>query len=235
MPAKVGEETRGDALSRLRAPTPGAYVRLPRFAPGQSIGLLGGSFNPPHAGHRLISELALRRLRLDRLWWLATPGNPMKSQAGLEEMRHRIAAARLLTHDPRIAVTGFEAEIGSRYTYDAIVWLRRRAPNVRFVWIMGADNLSQFHLWRNWREIADLAPILVIDRPGWTLRALASRAAIALAPFRRPESDAPRFAFLKPPALLFLHGPRSGLSSTALRQAAHAQTVEPSGNDDRLS
>lgn len=219
MSARQGEETCDGA----RAVSSSAFVRLPRFAPGQSIGLLGGSFNPPHAGHRLISELALRRLRLDRLWWLATPGNPLKSQAGLEEMRERIQAARLLTHDPRIAVTGFEAEIGSRYTHDAIAWLRRRAPNVRFVWIMGADNLSQFHLWRHWREIADLAPILVIDRPNWTLRALASRAAIALAPFRRPESDAPRFASLAPPAFLFLHGPRSSLSSTALRKAAHTR------------
>jgi nicotinate-nucleotide adenylyltransferase len=235
MSARRGEETRDGAQSGPRPAAPRAFVRLPRFAPGQSIGLLGGSFNPPHAGHRLISELALRRLRLDRLWWLATPGNPLKSSAGLKEMRDRVEAARLLTHDPRIAVTGFEAEVGSRYTYDAIAWLRRRAPKVRFVWIMGADNLSQFHLWRHWREIADLAPILVIDRPGRTLKALASRAAIALAPFRRPESDAPRFASLAPPAFLFLHGPRSDLSSTALRQAAPMEAPQNSANDGRLS
>ena len=216
----VGGAGRRRAVRGAGAAASGAFVRLPRSAPGQAIGLLGGSFNPPHEGHRLISELALRRLRLDRLWWLATPGNPLKSSAGLTQMRDRIEAARALTHDPRIAVTGFEAEIGSRYTFDAIAWLRRRAPKVRFVWIMGADNLSQFHLWRHWREIADLAPIVVIDRPGWTLRALASRAAIALAPFRRRESEAARFAALAPPAFLFLHGPRSHLSSTALRQAA---------------
>jgi nicotinate-nucleotide adenylyltransferase len=235
MPAREGKELLEDAQSRPRSTTPGAFVRLPRFAPGQSIGLLGGSFNPPHAGHRLISELALRRLRLDRLWWLATPGNPLKSSAGLEEMRDRIEAARILTRDPRIAVTGFEAEVGSRYTYDAIAWLRRRAPKVRFVWIMGADNLSQFHLWRQWREIADLAPILVIDRPGWTFRSLASRAAIALAPFRRHESDAPRFASLAPPAFLFLHGPRSDLSSTALRKAAYPEAPPLPAKDERLS
>src|SRR5450432_3768952 len=115
----------------------GGWVRLPVFAPGQAIGLLGGSFNPPHEGHRLISEIALRRLRLDRLWWLATPGNPLKSTAELARMRARIAAARKLTHDPRIAVTGFEAETGSRYTFDSVAWLRRRAPGARFVWIMG--------------------------------------------------------------------------------------------------
>jgi nicotinate-nucleotide adenylyltransferase len=198
---------------------PGAMAHLPRFAPGQTIGLLGGSFNPPHEGHRLISEIALNRLRLDRLWWLATPGNPLKSSAELAEMRARLAAARQLARDPRIAVTGFEAEIGSRYTVDSLAWLRRRAPGVRFVWIMGADNLIQFHRWRRWREIADLAPILVIDRPGSTLRALSSRAAQALARYRRPEGDAARFALLAPPAILFLHGPRSSQSSTALRAA----------------
>ncbi len=230
-----GEETREDAQSGPPSAARGAFVRLPRSAPGQAIGLLGGSFNPPHEGHRLISELALRRLRLDRLWWLATPGNPLKSSAGLTEMRERILAARALTKNPRIAVTGFEAEVGSRYTFDAIAWLRRRAPKVRFVWIMGADNLSQFHLWRHWREIADLAPIVVVDRPGWTLRALASRAAIALAPFRRRESEAARFASLAPPACVFLHGPRSSLSSTALRQAAHLEAPKISAKDGRLS
>jgi nicotinate-nucleotide adenylyltransferase len=199
-------------------------ARPPRFEPGQAIGLLGGSFNPPHEGHRLISQLALQRLRLDRLWWLATPGNPLKPSAGLAEMRARIEAAQALTRDPRIAVTGFEAEIGARYTYQTIAWLKRRAPGVHFVWIMGADNLSQFHRWRRWRAIADLVPILVVDRPGSTLRALASPAGVALARHRRPESEAALFARRPAPAFLFLHGPRSSLSSTALRQAA---TSEP--------
>jgi nicotinate-nucleotide adenylyltransferase len=195
-------------------------VRLPPFAPGQTIGLLGGSFNPPHEGHRLISELALRRLRLDRLWWLATPGNPLKPSAGLAEMRARIEAAQRLTRDRRIAVTGFEAQIGALYTHETLAWLKRRAPRAHFVWIMGADNLSQFHLWRHWRAIADLAPILVVDRPGSTLRALASPAGAVLARYRRPESEAALFARLAAPAFMFLHGPRSSLSSTALRQAA---------------
>jgi len=195
-----------------------AFVRPPAFGPGQSIGLLGGSFNPPHAGHRLVSELALKRLGLDRVWWLATPGNPLKSQAELAALRTRLEASRRLARSPRISVSGVEAEIGSRFTYDTLLWLKTHAPRARFVWIMGADNLVQFHRWRHWREIAALVPILVVDRPGSTLRATSSRAAQALARWRRPESDARRLASLKPPALLFLHGPRSELSSTRLRQ-----------------
>jgi nicotinate-nucleotide adenylyltransferase len=221
MPGREGEETRDDTW----APAPGAFVRLPRFTPGQSIGLLGGSFNPPHAGHRLISELALRRLRLDRLWWLATPGNPLKSSARLEEMRDRIEAARRLTHDPRIAVTGFEAEIGSRYTYDAIVWLRRRASTVRFVWIMGADNLRQFHRWENWRGIAARIPIAVIDRGGGGPAALAGPAAQALARCRVPENMARLVPLLRAPAWTYLHGLKSTLSSTALRAQGGIEDV----------
>ena len=113
-----------------------------------------------------------------------------------------------------------QAQIGARYTWDTISWLIRRAPGVRFVWLMGADNLRQFHLWRHWRAIADLVPIAVVDRPGSTLRATSSRAAEALAPWRIAERDARRLADMAPPALLFLHGPRSELSSTQLRQAS---------------
>lgn len=196
-----------------------AFIRLPPYAPGQTIGLLGGSFNPPHLGHRLISELALKRLGLDHLWWLATPGNPLKSQSELAALNARLAQARALAPHPRIAVTGIEDEIGSRYTCDTIRWLRRRAPGARFVWIMGADNLAQFHRWRHWREIAGLVPILVVDRPGSTLRSLSSRAAQALARYRWPEREARRFARASAPAILFLHGPRSHLSSTSLRRS----------------
>ena len=191
--------------------------RLPPFAPGMRIGLLGGSFNPPHEGHALVTRLALTRLRLDRVWWLVTPGNPLKSKAELAALQARVEAARQLVAGPRAAVTDIEAEIGARYTYDTLAWLTRRAPHARFVWIMGADNLRQFHLWRHWRAIADLAPIAVIDRPGSTLRAMSSQAAVALARFRVAEGEAPRFADLAPPALIFLHGPRSELSSTLLR------------------
>ncbi len=196
--------------------------RLPPFAPGMCIGLLGGSFNPPHEGHAHITRLALRRLRLDRVWWLVTPGNPLKSLTGLAALRARVEAARRLDVG-RVAVSDVEAQIGSRFTYDTLHWLIRRAPGVHFVWIMGADNLRQFHLWRHWRAIVDLAPIAVIDRPGSTLKAISSPAGAALARWRVPEQAASRFATMPPPALLFLHGPRSNLSSTALRRVGTSE------------
>ena len=196
----------------------GGYVRLPPFAAGQAIGLLGGSFNPPHQGHALASHLALTRARLDRVWWLATPGNPLKSHADLLDLRTRIAAGQALAHDPRIAVTGIESEIGSRYTADTLRYLSRRAAGARFVWIMGADNLAQFHRWRDWEEIAALVPLLIVDRPGSSFAPLSSRAALALARWRVTERDASGLAWLKPPAWVFLHGPRSSASSTALRR-----------------
>jgi nicotinate-nucleotide adenylyltransferase len=183
------------------------------------IGLLGGSFNPPHSGHTLATRLALTRLGLDRVWWLVTPGNPLKSQSDLAALNARVAAAKRLAAGPRVAVTDVEAHIGSRYTYDTLVWLVRRAVGVRFVWIMGADNLRQFHLWRHWRSIADLTPIVVVDRPGSTFKAMSSRAAVALSAWRVPESEAASFAARRPPALLFLHGPRSDLSSTEIRRS----------------
>jgi nicotinate-nucleotide adenylyltransferase len=191
--------------------------RLPPFARDMRIGLLGGSFNPPHEGHALITRLALRRLALDRVWWLVTPGNPLKSPSGLAAVKARMEAARGLDVGPRVVISDIEAQIDSRYTYETLAWIRRRAPEVRFVWIMGADNLSQFHLWRHWRSIAGLMPIVVVDRPGSTLKAVSSVAGAALGRFRIPERDAARFAAMRPPALIFLHGPRSGLSSTALR------------------
>jgi len=199
---------------------------LPPHAPGMRIGLLGGSFNPPHEGHALVTRIALMRLSLDRVWWLVTPGNPLKSPAELAALKARLAAARRLVSGPRVAVTDIEAQIGSPYTYETLAWLTRRAPAVGFVWIMGADNLRQFHLWRRWREIAALVPIAVIDRPGSTLRAMSSRAAVALNPWRVPERDAARLAGMRPPAFLFLHGPRSELSSTVLRHPERAAQLE---------
>jgi nicotinate-nucleotide adenylyltransferase len=191
------------------------------------IGLYGGSFNPPHAGHRHVSLLALKHLGLDRVWWLVTPGNPLKDHGDLVSTEDRVAAARRLASHPRIDVTAFEEGIGARYTIDTLAFLKRRFPGVRFVWIMGADNLSGFHRWRGWRAIAEAMPIAVIDRPGWTLRSTRSRAASVLAPYRVSEAESRVLPDLDPPAWLFLHGPRSFLSSSELRQ--RMRTSFPAG------
>lgn len=190
---------------------------LPPAAPGLRIGLYGGSFNPAHAGHLHVSRTALRRLRLDRVWWLVTPGNPLKDRGVLAPLEARIAQARTIARDPRIAVTGFEAGIGSRYTVETLAWLAARRPTCRFVWIMGADSLGSFHRWQHFEAIAALMPIAVIDRPGHTLTAPNARAARRFAGARLPEHDAPALAACRPPAWIYLHGPRSELSSTAIR------------------
>ena len=181
------------------------------------IGLLGGSFNPPHAAHRAISLFAIKRLKLDRVWWLVTPGNPLKDHGTLRDLDARAGAARKMANDPRIDVSCLESVIGTRYTVDTIGYLRRRASGLRFVWIMGADNLAQFHRWQNWRRIASEVPIAVIDRPPQSFRALAAPAAHALARYRLPENQAGRLADLRPPAWVFLTGMKLNLSSTGLR------------------
>jgi nicotinate-nucleotide adenylyltransferase len=205
------------APSRFRI-GPSGLARLPRVAPGMRIGLYGGSFNPAHAGHRHVSLMALKRLGLDRVWWIVTPGNPLKDKAELTTTAMRVGGARQVSDDPRIDVTSFEEVIGARYTEDTLAYLKRRYPDVRFVWIMGADNLASFHRWRGWRRIAGMMPIAVFDRPGWTLKAVRSKSAAALSRSRIREADARILADLPPPAWIFLHGPRSHLSSTQLRR-----------------
>lgn len=195
----------------------GSFHRLPPFAPGMRVGLFGGTFNPPHAGHMLVAEIALRRLNLDRLWLLVTPGNPLKDTNGLPPLAARIDAARKLVRDPRIVVTGIEAEIGTRFTYDTVAWLTQRAPSLRFVWVMGADNLRQFSRWQRWADIAALAPIAAIDRPGSSLASLNAKAAQRFSRHRLREEDAAALASSRPPAFVFLHDRRIDLSSTELR------------------
>jgi nicotinate-nucleotide adenylyltransferase len=192
-------------------------ISFPNVSEGLRIGLLGGSFNPPHAAHRELSLFALKRLQLDRVWWLVSPGNPLKDTRALPALETRISAARDVADHPAIEVTGIEAALGTRYTVDTIAALRRRFPNVRFVWLMGADNLAQFHRWRDWERIARQVPLAVIDRPTDSFRALASPAAQALSRYRHNENQAAQLAGFDAPAWMFLHGIKSPLSSTELR------------------
>ena len=204
-------------------------VSLPPHASGMRIGLFGGSFNPPHAGHLLVAHTALKRLGLDAVWWLVTPGNPLKSHAGLPPLETRMAACRdLIGPDPRIIVSGVEAQIGTAYTEQTVRFLLRRCPGIDFVWLMGADNLAGFHRWQKWRSIAAMVPMAVVDRPGATLRAISSPAARALARARLPEAKAPRLTQCPAPAWVFLHGRRLALSSTELREKARRRQIEGS-------
>ncbi|RDE09589.1 nicotinate-nucleotide adenylyltransferase [Pelagibacterium lacus] len=195
---------------------------LPPSAPGMRIGLFGGSFNPPHAGHELVSRESLKRLRLDAVWWLVTPGNPLKDHGALAPLAERVTAARRLADHPRMRVTGFEAAHGFAYTYQTLSHLRRTLADRKFVWIMGADSLAGFHRWERWEEIFTLLPIAVYIRPGSTRRATFSKAATRFADYRLDETDAALLPDMPAPAWVFLHGLMSSLSSTDLRAGDRA-------------
>jgi nicotinate-nucleotide adenylyltransferase len=182
------------------------------------IGLLGGSFNPPHEAHREISLAALKRLGLDQVWWLVTPGNPLKDTSRLPDLKSRVTEAEKIARHPRIKVTGFDGGSASPYTVDLLLALKQRFPGVHFVWLMGADNLATFHRWRAWPEIFGLVPIAVLDRPGYRLKARAGQAAQRFAGYYVDETDAAGLAFLEPPAWTILSHRLSELSSTALRE-----------------
>ena len=192
---------------------------MPYVERGMRVGLFGGSFNPPHPGHLLVAGIALRRLRLDQLWWMVTPGNPLKQHHDLEALDRRVQLSRDMVTNPKIKITAFEASYGLTYTAETLAFLKKHNPGVNFVWVMGADNLANFHRWQNWQRIASTFPIAVIDRPGSTLAYLSAPMAKKFSRARVDEGDADQLAMAKPPAWTFIHGPRSNLSSTAIRNA----------------
>ncbi len=189
---------------------------LPFAAPGQSVGLLGGSFDPPHAGHVHLTHEALKRFGLDKIWWLVSPGNPLKNREPAP-LHHRLAAAKALVQHPRVEVTALEVEIGTHYTSDTIKKLRYLYPKVCFVWLMGADNLAQFHRWDRWQEILENVPIGVLARPGGRIPARTSKAAQLYSDYRVRKRDAFGLAQRVAPAWSFVNMPMSSESSTAIR------------------
>ncbi|MFZ3581809.1 nicotinate-nucleotide adenylyltransferase [Loktanella sp. DJP18] len=188
----------------------------PQAARGQVVGLLGGSFDPAHAGHVHITQAALKRFGLDRVWWLVSPGNPLKPQ-GPAPLETRLKMARKVMQHPRVTVTGIEAHLGTRYTARTLRALMARYPGVRFVWLMGADNLVQFHQWQDWRWIMDHVAVGVLARPGDRLAARFSPAARTYRMARIPSHAAARLGRAAPPAWSFVNLPLNGLSSSALR------------------
>ena len=181
--------------------------------------MFGGSFDPPHSGHAQVTREALKRLGLDQLWWLVSPGNPLKSRQPASLSVRRAMAQRLI-RDPRVRITEIEARLGTRATVDTLAALKRHYPGVRFVWVMGADNLAQLHRWKHWRRLVGQVPLAVLARPGQRLPALTSPAARSLAGARLPAGAARSLATTAPPAWIWLDIPMRDISSTCLRQSA---------------
>ena len=195
------------SLSWIRPPGP--------VSDGLRIGLLGGSFDPAHGGHLYVSDIASKALKLDYVWWLVSPGNPLKPAP--DALAVRLKRARLLAHDKRIIVTGVEEQLNTRFTVDSVKALKRRFPQVHFIWLMGSDNLEQFSRWRRWRDIAAGLPIVVVRRPGSVLASLHAPLARRLGMARQPRPA---------PSLLVLDGPRSQESSTEHRALALGAAAE---------
>lgn len=192
--------------------------QLPHTRPGQVVGLLGGSFDPPHQGHVHISREALRRFGLDQVWWLVSPGNPLKAR-GPAPLADRMAACRAMLDHPRMFVSDFEAQAGTRFTAESLCVLQRARPKVRFVWLMGADNLAQLDQWQDWRDIVERVPLGVLARPGQRISARVSKAARVYRFARLKGAKSRLLGQADAPAWCFVNVPMRGISSTELREA----------------
>lgn len=188
-------------------------------APPVLTGLLGGSFNPAHGGHRRITQFAAEALGLDETWWLVSPGNPLKPEEGMAPLSARLLSARKQARRARIVPTGIEQQLGTRYTVDTVEKLAQRYPKRRFVWLMGADNLAQLHRWKDWRRLARTIPIAVIARPGYDEHAMASPAMAWLRRYRVPVASIRKRGQRSAPALVFLRFDPDHRSATATRRA----------------
>jgi nicotinate-nucleotide adenylyltransferase len=208
---------------RAFGPRPGGLRDGLNLQPGMKVGLFGGSFNPAHDGHAHVAETALRRLDLDRVIWLVSPQNPLKdprdSAPLAERMESARAAARLAGSSHAMVVSDFETRVGSQWTVDTLRAIKLRHPGVRFVWLMGSDNLASFHRWRGWTDILRLMPVAVIARPGALLESRTSPAAQRFSPFRVSSNEARLLPGMDAPAWTYLRAPLNPRSSTALRAA----------------
>ncbi len=215
-------------------PRPGALRDGLHLTPGMRVGLFGGSFNPAHDGHAHVAETALRRLDLDRVVWLVSPQNPLKDAADTAPLAERMASARraadLAAHGPAMIVSDFETRAGTQWTVDTLRALLDRHPGVRFVWLMGSDNLATFHRWRGWTDIMRMMPVAVIARPGSLLDSRTAPAAARFADARLPPAQARLLPDLEAPAWTYLTAPLNHRSSTALRAAARAAGLPPGRN-----
>jgi len=200
------------------------------------VGLLGGSFNPAHEGHAHVAETALARLDLDRVIWLVSPQNPLKDAKETASLEARAASARAMARGRQMVVSTAESRLGVRYTLDTIRILKRRNPGVRFVWVMGADNLATFHRWRGWVQIMHEVPVVVVSRPWSGLKSRFSPAARRFAAARIPSARSRLLPYAKPPAWSYLRGPLNFVSSTAIRERLRAQAAgRPAKGDEGAS
>jgi nicotinate-nucleotide adenylyltransferase len=193
-------------------------LKLPPFGPGQRIGLFGGSFNPAHRGHYMVALYALKRLKLDWVWWLVSPQNPLKDPKETGEYEARVVSARRIARHPRFVVSDLEQQIRARYTADTLAALRIAMGRARFVWIMGADSLKTLHQWHHWQDIAEAVPLAVLARPGYSIRALQGYAATSYASRRVPAAITAAIVNRKAPSWVFVTMPLRKESSTAIRK-----------------
>ncbi|MDQ0466312.1 nicotinate-nucleotide adenylyltransferase [Caulobacter ginsengisoli] len=186
--------------------------------PGMTVGLYGGSFNPAHEGHAHVAETAMTQLGLDRVIWLVSPQNPLKSNHETAPLAERLAGAARMAKGPGMIISDAESRIGAQYTLDTVTFLRARFPRVHFVWIMGADSLASFHRWKGWTQIMRTLPVAVVSRPWAALKARGSPTARRFAAARHPAREGPILARMTAPAWVYLRGPFNFASSTALRE-----------------